>query len=46
MVATHIKLEWYHGRPSKKVLWSISMEEHEAIIDALPKREDVDGTME
>ena len=46
VVATNIKLERYRGRPSKKLLWSISMEEHEAIIDALQKREDADGTMD
>ena len=46
VVATNIKLKQYRGRPSKKLLWSISMEEHEAIIDAMQKREDADGTME
>ena len=43
VVATNIKLEIYKGRPTNKVLWTISMEEHETIIDALQKREDADG---
>ena len=46
VVATNIKLDRYHGRPTNKVLWKISMEEHETIIDALQKRENTDGTME
>ena len=45
VVATNIKLERYKRRPANKVLWTISMDEHETIIDALQKREDVDGTM-
>ena len=43
VVATNIKLERYIGRPTNKVLWTISMDEHETIIDALQKRDDVDG---
>lgn len=46
VVATNIKLDRYRGRPSNKVLWTISMEEHETIIDALQKRENANGTME
>ena len=45
VVATNIKLERYKGRPANKVLWTISMLEHETIIDALQKREDADGTV-
>ena len=45
VVATNIKLERYKGRPANKVLWTISMDEHETIIDALQKREDADGTV-
>lgn len=45
VVATNIKLERYKGRPANKVLWTLSVEEHEAIIDALQKREDADGTL-
>ena len=41
----NIKLERYKGRPTNKVLWTISMEEHKAIIDALQKREDADGVV-
>ena len=44
-MATNIKLERYKGRPINKVLWTISMDEHKKIIDALQKREDVDGTV-
>ena len=42
---TNIKLERYKGRPANKVLSTISMDEQETIIDALQKREDVDGTV-
>ena len=35
LVATNIKLERYQGRPANKVLWRISMDKHETIIDAL-----------
>ena len=45
LVATNIKLERYKGRPTNKVLWTISIDEHEIIIDALQKREDADGTV-
>ena len=45
VVATNIKLERYKGRPTNKVLWTISMDEHETIIDALQKREDANGTV-
>ena len=45
VVATNVKLERQKGRPTNKVLWTISMDEHETIIDALQKREDVDGTV-
>ena len=46
VVATNMKLERYKGRPTNKVLWKISKDEHEAIIDALKKREDANGTVE
>ena len=42
VVSMNIKLERYKGRLTSKVLWIVSMEDHEAIIDALQKREDVD----
>ena len=42
-VAMNIKIERDKGRPANKVLWTISMDEHETIIDALQMREDVDG---
>ena len=45
LVAMNIKLERYKGRPANKLLWTISMDEHETILDALQKREDTDGTM-
>jgi hypothetical protein len=45
VVATNIKLERYKGRPTNKVLWTISMDDHETIIDALQKREDADSTV-
>jgi hypothetical protein len=45
VVATNIKLERYKGKPANKILWTLSMEDHEAIIDALQKREDADGTL-
>ena len=41
----NIKLERYKGRLVNKVLWTISMDEHETIMDALQKRDDADGTM-
>lgn len=46
VVATNIKLDRYRGRPANKQLWTLSMEEHETIIDALQKREDADGITE
>ena len=46
VVAKNIKLDWYHGIPTNKVLWKISMEEHETIINVMQKREDANGTME
>lgn len=46
ILATNIKLVRYQGRPANKVLWTISMDDHETIIDALKKREDADGTIE
>ena len=45
VVATNIKLERYKGRPANKVLWTISMDKHEIIIDVLQKREDANATM-
>ena len=35
VVARNIKLERYKGRPANKVLWTISIDEHKTIIDAL-----------
>ena len=46
ILATNIKLVRYKGRPTNKVLWTLSMDDHETIIDALQKREDADGTTE
>ena len=46
ILATNIKLVRYQGRPSNKVLWKLSMDDHETIIDALQKREDADGMAE
>ncbi len=45
VVATNIKLQRYKGRPANKVLWTISIDEHETIIDALQKREDANRTV-
>ena len=44
VLAKNVKLYRFKGRPHNKVLWNISMEEHEIIIDVLQKREDADGT--
>ena len=35
VMVKNIKLERQKGRPANKVLWTISMDEHETIIDAL-----------
>ena len=43
VLATNIKLERYKERYANKVQWTISIEDHEAIIDVLQKREDADG---
>lgn len=43
ILATNIKLSRYKGRPTNRVLWNISMQEHEAIMNALHEREDTDG---
>ena len=44
ILATNIKLVRYQGRLANKVLWTLSMDDHGAIIDALKEREDVVGT--
>lgn len=46
VLATNIKLNRFHGRPHNKVLWKNLIEEHEIIMDALQKRENVDGTID
>ena len=45
VVGMNIKFERYKGRPTNKVLWTISIDNNETIMDALQKREDANGTM-
>lgn len=35
VVGTNINLERYKGRPANKILWTIFIDDHKAIIDAL-----------
>jgi len=43
ILATKIKLERYKGRPTNRLLWKYSMQELEAIMNALHEREDANG---
>lgn len=42
----NIKLDRYKGGYSNRVLWNISMQEHEANINALHEREDAYGIID
>jgi len=43
ILETNIKLSIYKGRLVSKMLWKISMQEHEETMNALHEKEDADG---
>ncbi|XP_059067302.1 uncharacterized protein LOC131858197 [Cryptomeria japonica] len=46
VVATNIHLMKYCGKPHNKILWKVSESDHEAILDTIQVRADLEGSLD
>ena len=46
VLESNVYLTKYGGRPLKKTLWKVCESDHEAILDMIKSREDLDGSLD